>query len=116
MLQPSEGYLSNGGRNGTRGKEWFDDAGNPLDPRSGTPKMSWEGLLDFCVQKPRREKNLEEIRREEMIDLLDMIRSMLAYRSKDRATIQDVVESRWMTRWALPDLKRMYESQGSKDN
>ncbi|PGH32298.1 hypothetical protein GX50_04893 [[Emmonsia] crescens] len=45
---------------------------------------------------------MEEQGEDEKKAFLHMIQMMLQYLPSDRATIQDVVESEWMQKWAFP--------------
>ena len=43
---------------------------------------------------------------EEKAAFLDMIRSMLSFQPEERATIQGVLNSEWMKKWALPSFEK----------
>lgn len=47
---------------------------------------------------------MERIGEAEKSALLDMLKGMLAFRSKERLTAAEILESEWMRRWALPVL------------
>lgn len=93
--------------------EWFSDDGGLEEVTSGTPRVrrSWEERFEYCIQGPRREKNLEVIGEEEKVALFSILRSMLAFKPKERATVKDILESKWMKEWALPDLEQVREKE-----
>lgn len=63
---------------------------------------SWNDRFESSIQRPRREEGMEEMGTEEKTALLAMIRSMLAFRPEERPTAQQILESEWMVRWAIP--------------
>ena len=81
--------------------EWFDEHGKRLVDQGVKP---WEKWFQFCVQKPRRDYGMEEIRDEERESLFTMLRSMMAFRPSERLTAEQVLHSDWIQKWALPEL------------
>ncbi|KLJ07357.1 hypothetical protein EMPG_17166 [Blastomyces silverae] len=63
---------------------------------------SLEERYDWFVNAARRRSDMEEQGEDEKKAFLHMISMMLQYLPSDRATIQDVVESEWMQKWAFP--------------
>ncbi len=47
---------------------------------------------------------------DERASLSALLLSMLAFKPEDRPSAQQVLESDWMARWALPDLDRARRS------
>lgn len=45
---------------------------------------------------------------------MTMIRPMLEYRPEKRCTVNEVLQSEWMTKWAMPDFKRMRKELAAK--
>lgn len=45
---------------------------------------------------------------EEKEALLDLLQSMVRYRPEQRLTIQGVMDSTWMKKWALPEFERTF--------
>jgi hypothetical protein len=78
-----------------------DDA--TIDITTGAPfHDSLEERYDWFVNAARRRSDMEEQGEEEKKAFLHMIQMTLRYLPRDRATIEDVVESEWMQKWALP--------------
>ncbi|KAI2008636.1 hypothetical protein LOZ39_005602 [Ophidiomyces ophidiicola] len=63
---------------------------------------SLEERYNWFVNAARRQSNMGKQEVDERRAFLCMIRMMLRYLPSDRATIQDVVESEWMKKWAFP--------------
>ena len=69
-----------------------------------------EEKFEESVQEARREMETygEEagvFGQEEKHAILDLMRGMLRFRPEERLTADQVLESEWMVRWALPELK-----------
>lgn len=88
--------------------KWFDVHGERKD---GQSRGSLENQFEFAVQEPRRDCGIEEVSEEEKIALFAMLKPMIAYNSQERPTAQQILESEWMDKWALPDLRDMQERQ-----
>jgi hypothetical protein len=64
------------------------------------------------VQKNRRKSRLaNEFDREEMVAILDLMRRMLAFRPEERPNAEEVLKSKWMVKWVLPEYNRTMEMQ-----
>ncbi|PLB46176.1 kinase-like protein [Aspergillus steynii IBT 23096] len=83
-------------------QECFTDDG---EARSDRHARSWEDRFISHIQRPRSEAGISGICVEEKAAVLDMLRSMLAFRPEMRATARDVLKCDWMTKWALPELE-----------
>ncbi|KAI9660685.1 MAG: hypothetical protein M1821_010037 [Bathelium mastoideum] len=81
----------------------FDENLTRID---GAPRRCWEERFEFAIQKPRREFGLAEISGEEKAALSALLKSMLAFKPEERPSAQQVLQSEWMIKWALPELKR----------
>ena len=58
------------------------------------------------VQKYRRKsKRVDEFSTEETVAILDLMRRMLAFRPEDRPTAKEILQSKWMVKWVLPDFE-----------
>ncbi|KFZ17733.1 hypothetical protein V502_04424 [Pseudogymnoascus sp. VKM F-4520 (FW-2644)] len=82
--------------------QFFDENGRPNEGRHVWLPMNeaFEG-----VQKYRRKsKRVDEFSTEETVAVLDLIRRMLAFRPEDRPTAKEVLQSKWMVKWVLPDF------------
>ncbi|KAM4055869.1 kinase [Hirsutella rhossiliensis] len=84
--------------------DFFNDDGTPTSGRYIWSKMG-EAFEDR-VQQFRREDNMGELGREEMVAILDMLGQMLKSKPQERITIEEVLECKWMAKWARLDYKR----------
>ena len=82
--------------------KWFDDGGKSLS--SASDIWSWERRFEQWVQSPRRARNMDTMSENEAYALLKLLRWMLAWKPGERPDAKKVLESDWMTRWALPAL------------
>lgn len=71
-----------------------------------------ETRFEHAVQQPRRDRDMEAMEDEEKEAFFSMLRSMLVFRPEGRATAQQVLESEWMVRWAIPEYEKI---QGNRD-
>ncbi|KPM42259.1 hypothetical protein AK830_g4294 [Neonectria ditissima] len=87
--------------------KWYDEAGNPLSNASDI--WPWERRFEQWVQNPRQSRNMETIGEDEWDALLKLLKWMLAWRPNERPDVRRVLESDWMTRWALPAYQKGLE-------
>lgn len=80
--------------------KWYDEEGSPLSNASDI--WSWERRFAQWVQNPRQSRDMETIGEDEWDALFKLLASMLAWRPGERPDTESVLESDWMTRWALP--------------
>ncbi len=94
-----------------RGK-YFNNDGTPLEQRK---EDAWS--LDKCfersTQEPRRERGMVPFEQDEKEALLVMLRAMLAYKPEDRITVVGVLQSEWMTKWAMPEYEKVRQMDDS---
>lgn len=102
-------------------KKWerLDDEENQVHdriPRQPTEadREKWPELAtafeDF-VQKYRREEETAGVFEEdETKAILELLRGMLKFRPEERLNIDEVLRSRWMVKWALPQLEECQAS------
>lgn len=73
--------------------------------RHRTAFPSLENSFEEDVQKYRRKREAAGTFDEEEIQaILELMRGMLNFRPEERLTIDEVLRSRWMVNWALPEL------------
>lgn len=48
--------------------------------------------------------------RDEMVAILSMLRSMLAFKPEERATAKAVLGSDWMVTWGLPEFEKIRQT------
>lgn len=84
--------------------DYFDDNGLPKNGRYVWPKM--KEAFEERGQQFRREDKMGEFDQEETAAILELMTEMLRFRPEERPTIEQVLESRWMTQWARPDYRR----------
>ncbi|ATY62979.1 Di-copper centre-containing [Cordyceps militaris] len=80
-------------------------------PGGKKPWWSLEEAFARGVQKDRRELGMGEFGTDEEAAILALMRSMLCFRPEDRKTIDEVLESEWMVKWARPEYERSREVQ-----
>lgn len=88
--------------------KWFNEDGTRNNRDLGRP---WAGRFEKFVQEPRRRCGMEVIEEEEKAALFTMLKAMLAFRPEERLTAEEVLESKWMKEWALPEIEKMKEVQ-----
>jgi serine/threonine-protein kinase SRPK3 len=88
-----------------RGK--FTEDGFPINRQ---PYRSWEDRFENSIHRPRRESKMSTFDQAEQDAISAMLRSMLSYRPEDRPTIQHVLKSEWMVKWALPEYEKIGKS------
>ena len=93
--------------------EWWRawDARHEYFTESGLPTRrsvfrSLESMFAEDVQDTRRHDRIAEFGVDEASAILNMLRSMLVLRPEERATAEELLKSKWMVKWALPELKR----------
>lgn len=68
---------------------------------------SFEEAFEAFVQKYRREWRAAEVfEEEETRAILELMRGMLKFRPEERMSIDEVLKSEWMVKWALPQLRQ----------
>ena len=67
--------------------------------------------FEESVQQARRTKGIEEVGEEEKAAFLDMIKAMMAFKPEERMTIRQVKKSKWMKKWALPEIHKLARAQ-----
>ena len=92
--------------------EYFNNDGTPLEHRK---EEAWS--LDECfersTQEPRRTRGMVPSEQDEKEAFLVMIRAMLAYQPEDRITAVGVLQSEWMTKWAMLEYEKVREMADS---
>lgn len=98
-------------------KEWYEnwEAKDDYLKRDGTVKRAsyvsgeetpgLKGSFEWCIQRYRRE-DADEITDGEKTAFLELIDWMLSYRPQGRPTVKEVLSSKWMVKYALPDYER----------
>lgn len=76
----------------------------PTDERETWPAL--ENAFEEFVQKYRRKREATGIfEDQETTAILELMRGMLKFRPEERLTIDEVLRSEWMVKWALPQLE-----------
>ncbi|KAF5009824.1 hypothetical protein FDECE_3983 [Fusarium decemcellulare] len=91
---------------GKRTEYWVEEDDTELSPTSGNG-FTWEDRMERCVQQARRENRMEEISSEEKEAFMEMMKRMIVFRPEDRASARELLDSRWMKQWALPELRKI---------
>jgi serine/threonine protein kinase len=90
--------------------QFFDDDGRPKEGRyvwTSIDKAFEEGVQEFR----RKSSRVSEFDRDEMAAILDLMRRMLAFRPEERPPAEEVLKSKWMVKWVLPEYNRTMEMQ-----
>jgi serine/threonine-protein kinase SRPK3 len=75
----------------------------PTGDRETWPSL--EDAFEEFVQKYRRRREAAgTFKEKETQAILDLMRSMLKFRPEERLTIDEVLKSEWMVKWAMPQL------------
>ncbi|KAI1120838.1 kinase-like domain-containing protein [Nemania abortiva] len=80
--------------------KWFDDAGRPLGNECDI--WSWDRRFEEWLQELRRYRGMGVVGEEEKVALLDLLRWMLAWKPEERPSAEEVLDTVWMKKWALP--------------
>jgi serine/threonine-protein kinase SRPK3 len=87
-------------------KDEYTNGGIPRQPTGD--RESWpslENAFESFVQKYRRKREAAgTFQEEETQAILELMRGMLRFRPEERLTIDEVLRSKWMVNWALPQL------------
>ncbi|RMZ85138.1 hypothetical protein DV738_g32, partial [Chaetothyriales sp. CBS 135597] len=84
--------------------QFFDDNGHPKEGRDVWPPIN--KAFEEYVQSYRRKRGAGEFGEEEKAAILDLMSRMLKFQPVDRPTANEVLQSEWVVKWVLPDLKR----------
>ncbi|RDK43337.1 kinase-like protein [Aspergillus phoenicis ATCC 13157] len=68
---------------------------------------SWEDRFEKHMQQSRIREGMPPFEPRERDAFISMLRSMLRFRPEDRASAQQVLESEWMVKWALPEYEKI---------
>ncbi|KAE8310745.1 hypothetical protein BDV41DRAFT_590124 [Aspergillus transmontanensis] len=72
---------------------------------------SWEARHEYLEERGEPTKDRHgEFDREEMVAILTMLRSMLAFKPEERATAKAVLGSDWMVTWGLPEFEKVRQT------
>ncbi|KAN0070215.1 Protein kinase-like domain containing protein [Elaphomyces granulatus] len=87
--------------------EWMID--QYTDLLGGVPlEWSWKypalERFEIDMQESRRTLGMEQVGEEEKADFFDMLKAMMVYKPEARMTAEEVRQSEWMTKWAMPEL------------
>lgn len=92
------------------GSQSFPSAWDKVPHESGETRDPWPPLEvafeDFVQTYRRKRLNMGIFDEEETKDILRLMRAMLRFHPAERLTIQEVLTSDWITKWALPELLR----------
>lgn len=91
------------------GEKEKSDANTTIPRRPTGVRETWPNLEDAFeefVQKYRRKREAAgTFEEQETRAILELMRGMLEFRPEKRLTIQEVLRSEWMIKWALPQLE-----------
>lgn len=87
--------------------QFFTETGERLSSKWQHP--SWESHFEEDIQRSRREAWMPELDVEERDALMELFQCMLCWEPEKQLTIQGVLDSKWMRKWALPEYERAFE-------
>ncbi|KAJ6120432.1 hypothetical protein N7523_004712 [Penicillium sp. IBT 18751x] len=85
-------------------RQKFSKDGKPMNRN---PFRSWDDRFEDSVQQPRRDSGMPLFEAKERDAIFDMLRPMLSFRPENRLTTQQILESEWMVKWALPEYRKI---------
>ncbi|KAG6261700.1 hypothetical protein E4U48_007608 [Claviceps purpurea] len=94
--------------------EYFDEEGNLLD-KLHDPWI-WERRFGEWVRDSRQEWGMGTFAEDEMNALIKLLRCMLVWMPSERPDISEVLQSEWMTKWALPAHQKGLQEDASRSN
>ncbi|PWY92146.1 kinase-like protein [Aspergillus heteromorphus CBS 117.55] len=97
---PSEWWLRWEGRS-----QFFSEDGQSTEYHQRNKRPPLKETFENDVQKWRRKRE-SELGEDEAAAFLDLMRRMLVFRPEGRLTADEVLQSEWMVKWALPDYNR----------
>lgn len=86
-----------------RRHKFFEDG----KPMNRNPFRSWDDRFEDSVQQPRRDSGMPLFDARERNAVFDMLRLMLSFRPENRPTTQQILQSEWMVKWALPEYGKI---------
>ncbi|ATY66322.1 kinase domain [Cordyceps militaris] len=89
----------------------FTEDGQPIRTTED-PVRTFDYQFEYGMQSTRKSLKMETASLAEKEALLAIMRPMLAYRPEERCDVGEILNSEWMTRYAMPDYKRMREGDG----
>lgn len=101
-------------------RDWFDkwEGKDKFFDSDQHPKKGfyhWPAMNEAfqeCIQRFRHEESkMGVFSEQETSAILDLIRRMLVLKPEQRLTIEEVLQSEWMVKWALPDLERARDAR-----
>ena len=94
-----------------RGNHFTDD-GEPNN-RATSQYRSLEDAFELNIQQPRNQAGMLPLESSERNALFAMLRPMLSFKPENRPSAQQVLESEWMLKWAIPKYEKIRRPQGS---
>lgn len=87
-------------------RDKFTEHEEPIN-LSRPPCQTLEDRFELNVHRPRIEEGMPPFESSERDSLCSMLRSMLSFRPENRPSAQQVLESEWMVKWALPEYEKI---------
>ena len=81
-------------------EKWFHEDGTPRSKEEDV--YGWDRRFEEWIQEPRAYRGMEVMGKEEKEVLLEMLQWMLKWRPSERPSADQVLETAWMRKWALP--------------
>ena len=94
-----------------RGNHFTDDG--EANNRATSQYRSLEDAFELTIQQPRNQEGMSPLEGRERNALVAMLRPMLSFKPEHRSSAQEVLESEWMVKWAIPEYEKIRRSQES---
>ncbi|WAO90915.1 Protein kinase domain-containing protein [Fusarium falciforme] len=89
---------------------WAEEDMDVTPVQSAERGFTWEDRLERSIQQSRRENGMKTMSENEKEAFIEMMKQMITFRPEDRASARELLESRWMRQWALPEVRKTRSS------
>ncbi|KAF5019605.1 hypothetical protein F66182_8391 [Fusarium sp. NRRL 66182] len=96
-----------------RAEYWVEDVAEAQDSTvqpANKGGFTWDVRFERCVQQGRKESGMKPMSEEEKEAFIDMMKRIITFRPEERITAKELLETRWMKKWALPELRKLAAS------
>ncbi|GAQ35826.1 hypothetical protein AtubIFM56815_002976 [Aspergillus tubingensis] len=87
---------------------FFNEDGRPVEGREVWPVLDL--TFEQGVREYRRQGRVGDFGDDETAAILELMRGMLRFKPKERLTIEEVLQSEWMSKWVMPDYERSLQA------
>lgn len=87
---------------------FFDEDGRPVEGREVWPVLDL--AFEQGVREYRRQGGVGDFDDDEADAILELMRGMLRFKPEERLTIEEVLQSEWISKWVMPDYERSLQA------